>query len=61
MAKVPRTPLEAYIAGETDRRAKYDKRQRDKGLTRTAVWVPADKLTELRAFVAALNTERETA
>lgn len=37
-----RTPIERAIAQRGDRRLKYDQAQRDAGLVRASVWIPAD-------------------
>lgn len=39
-----KTPIERAIAAQVDPKARYEKAQRDKGLTRIALWVPVDQV-----------------
>lgn len=53
-----RTPIEIAIDGDQaglSRRARYEARQRAKGLHRVIVTVPANQADELRAFAAELR------
>lgn len=43
-----RTPLEVYIARETDRSVRYEQRKRDEGLTKACVWVPTHCVDALK-------------
>lgn len=42
-----------------ERKAKERQAKRDAGLVRVEIWVPRDKLVELKAFVAKLLRETE--
>jgi hypothetical protein len=48
-------PLERAIAEKTDRRAKYEKAQRDAGFCKTSMWVPCDCLDDIRLLVKILG------
>jgi len=50
-----RTPQEQAIAEQTSRRARYEARLRKSGFKKTTVWVPGDRLEELKALVKAWN------
>lgn len=54
-----RTPLEVAIAQQTDRQAQYEKRKRQAGFTKTCVWVPDDRVEELKAIARAWTAEKE--
>ncbi len=41
------TPIEAAIRQQTDRRARYEAKQRAAGLVKVTRWVPADRVGEL--------------
>lgn len=43
-----RTPMEVFINAQTDRQAAYEKRRRDQGLTRVAVWVPLEDVQAVK-------------
>ncbi len=52
-----RTPLEEAIAQQTDKRARYDARQREKGFVKTSLWVRKEYLLDLKVYVALLNRD----
>jgi len=44
------TPLEAHIAGQTDRRAAYANRMREKGFVTVTVWCRPDAAERIRTI-----------
>jgi hypothetical protein len=48
------TPLERAIRQQTDRRAKFDEKQKALGLVRVSVWVPVDDVKSIKAGAATL-------
>lgn len=50
-----KTPIEHFIDGTVDRRAKYEKAQRDAGFIKTSMWVPADCIADVRQLVKLLG------
>jgi len=52
-----RTPLEAAIASQTDRKVRYEAKRRKTGEVRVAVWVPASKTEDLKAYAAKLRNQ----
>ena len=54
-----RTPLEAFINGQTDRQAAYEKRRRDAGFTKTCVWLPTECVAEWKEKARQLVAEKE--
>jgi hypothetical protein len=56
-----RTPLEVIIAQQTDRQAQYEKRKRDAGFTKACVWVPTDRVAELKTLARNWVSEAEAA
>lgn len=50
-----RTPIEQEIHEQTDRRAKYDKAQREAGLKRMTVWCPIDCESDIRLLLKLLG------
>jgi hypothetical protein len=56
-----RTPLEAFINAQTDRQAAYEKRRREAGYTKTCVWVPTEKVEDLKEMARAMCADKEAA
>ena len=56
-----RTPLEVAIAQQTDRQAQYEQRKRKAGYTKACVWVPSERVDELKALARAWTAEKEGA
>lgn len=56
-----RTPLEVAIALQTDRQAQYEKRKRDAGFTKACVWVPVERVQELKDTARSWCDEKEAA
>ncbi len=50
-----RTPLEQAIAEKTDRRRRYDAKMERQGFKRTTIYVRADRLEEVKAFIQRVN------
>lgn len=50
-----RTPLERAIAAASDRKVKFEERQKGKGRKRVAWWVAADAVPHLKAIVDRVN------
>jgi hypothetical protein len=49
------TPLERAISEQTDPRRKYDAKKERQGFKRTTIWVRADRLDEVKAFIQRVN------
>lgn len=49
------TPLEQAIAEKTDRRRRFDAEKARQGFKRTTIFVRADKLEEVKAFIRQVN------
>ena len=55
---MPRGRPKKYDDG-VSREKRYSERMREKGFTSTMVWVPADRVGELRQFAEQLRNEAE--
>lgn len=51
------SPLEQAIAERSDRRRRYDARMRDAGFKKTTVYVRAERLAEVKAFIEQVNAD----
>jgi len=54
-----RTPLEAFINGQTDRQAAYEKRRREAGFTKACAWVPTERADEFKELARQWCAEKE--
>lgn len=54
-----RTPLEAFINGQTDRQAAYEKRRREAGFTKACAWVPTERADEFKELARHWCAEKE--
>lgn len=54
-----RTPLEQHIFETKDKRGRYERSMREKGLVKTSVWIREDRKAELRKLVSELNNRSE--
>lgn len=59
--RMPRkTPIEKFIdGGSEDRRRVHERRMRERGFVRIAVWVPEGQADKVRAFCAVLRESGE--
>jgi hypothetical protein len=48
-----KTPIEKFIAGDTDRRSRYENKMRDEGAVKVTLWVHADVLPDVRVIASA--------
>lgn len=50
-----KSPIEQHIAEQTDRRARYERAQREAGFRRTTLWVKEDCIDDVRTVIRILN------